>query len=162
MYTNYFGLDDNPFSIAPNPRYLFLSPRYAEALAHLEYGLSESGGFVLLTGEVGTGKTTLVRSLLQRVPEHVDAALVLYPRLDRIEFLQAICEELGVDHADDWGSKRIMDAIGRHLLAAHGRGQHRRPHADGRGRARAIRGAGQHDRSRGADPHDVGLDGRCR
>ena len=65
MYLNYFGLSDNPFSIAPNPDYLYMSPRHKEALAHLTFGLRESGGFVMLTGEVGTGKTTVSRKLLQ-------------------------------------------------------------------------------------------------
>lgn len=64
MYLNYFGLSDNPFSIAPNPDYLYMSPRHKEALAHLTFGLRESGGFVMLTGEVGTGKTTVSRKLL--------------------------------------------------------------------------------------------------
>ena len=81
MYTAYFGLSDKPFSITPDPRYLFLSGRHTEALAHLLYGVTESGGFIQLTGEVGTGKTTLIRSLLEKLPDTVDAALIINPRV---------------------------------------------------------------------------------
>ncbi|MGD1976887.1 MAG: AAA family ATPase, partial [Gammaproteobacteria bacterium] len=81
MYTGFFGLNEKPFSITPDPRYLFLSERHAEALAHLLYGVTESGGFIQLTGEVGTGKTTVVRSLLEQLPPDTEVALVLNPRL---------------------------------------------------------------------------------
>ena len=96
MYTRFFGLNEKPFSITPDPRYLFMSERHSEALAHLIYGIDESGGFIQLTGEVGTGKTTLVRSLLLQLPDTADVALVLNPHLSRAEFLLAICEELGL------------------------------------------------------------------
>ena len=95
MYLSFFGLSEKPFAITPDPRYLYLSERHAEALAHLLYGINESGGFIQLTGEVGTGKTTVVRSLLSRVPHHADVAVILNPRLTPVEFLQTICEELG-------------------------------------------------------------------
>ena len=65
MYTSFFGLSEKPFAITPDPRYLYLSERHAEALAHLLYGINEAGGFIQLTGEVGTGKTTIVRTLLR-------------------------------------------------------------------------------------------------
>ncbi len=81
MYAGYFGLSENPFSITPDPRFLFLSARHAEALAHLLFGITESGGFIQLTGEVGTGKTTLTRSLLEQLPTDVDVALILNPGL---------------------------------------------------------------------------------
>ena len=81
MYLNYFGLSDNPFSIAPNPDYLYMSPRHKEALAHLTFGLRESGGFVMLTGEVGTGKTTVSRKLLQQLPDNTQVAMILNPTL---------------------------------------------------------------------------------
>ena len=75
MYTSFFGLNEKPFSITPDPRYLFMSARHGEALAHLVYGVTESGGFIQLTGEVGTGKTTIVRTLLQsRLPDNADVA----------------------------------------------------------------------------------------
>ena len=96
MYLAFFGLDENPFAITPDPRYLFPSARHADALAHLVYGVSGAGGFIQLTGEVGTGKTTLVRSLLARQLPDVDVALILNPRVTVDEFLLTICEELGV------------------------------------------------------------------
>jgi general secretion pathway protein A len=124
VYTKFFGLNEKPFSITPDPRYLYLSERYADALAHLIYGVSESGGFIQLTGEVGTGKTTLVRSLLERLPEQADVALVLNPQLSTLEFLQAICEEVGATlPSDRTSTKALVDALNRHLLKAHARGR---------------------------------------
>ena len=96
MYLNYFGLSDNPFSIAPNPDYLYMSPRHKEALAHLIFGLRESGGFVMLTGEVGTGKTTVSRKLLQELPDNTQVAMILNPTLSAIELLATICDELKI------------------------------------------------------------------
>lgn len=124
MYTSFFGLHEKPFSITPDPRYLFMSERHAEALAHLLYGVRESGGFIQLTGEVGTGKTTLVRSLLQQLPDTADVALILNPQLSRIEFLCAICEELGIPLPEARGSvKALIDALNRFLLENHSRGR---------------------------------------
>lgn len=124
MYTSFFGLHEKPFSITPDPRYLFMSERHAEALAHLLYGVREAGGFIQLTGEVGTGKTTLVRSLLQQLPDNADVALILNPQISRIEFLCAICEELGVVLPETRGSvKALVDALNRFLLENHSRGR---------------------------------------
>jgi len=125
MYTSFFGLNEKPFSITPDPRYLFMSERHGEALAHLVYGVTESGGFMQLTGEVGTGKTTLVRTLLQnRLPDNADVAVVLNPQLSAIEFLETICEELGITGIDEkCSSKALIDALNRHLLAAHAEGR---------------------------------------
>jgi general secretion pathway protein A len=122
MYERYFGLNEKPFSITPDPRYLYLTTRHAEALAHLLYGVTESGGFVQLTGEVGTGKTTLVRSLLEKVPGHVEVALILNPRLSPNEFLHAICDEVGANTPDQASPKEMVDALNQSLLEAHARG----------------------------------------
>jgi general secretion pathway protein A len=125
MYTSFFGLNEKPFAITPDPRYLFLSERHGEALAHLVYGVTESGGFIQLTGEVGTGKTTLVRSLLlNKMPENADVAVVLNPQLSVVEFLATICEELHIDVPHNKGSvKALTDALNRHLLTAHAEGR---------------------------------------
>ena len=118
MYTEYFGLTEKPFSISPDPRYLYLSQRHADALAHLVYGISESGGFIQLTGEVGTGKTTLIRSLLEQLPEKTDVALVLNPPLTTEEFLRAICQELRIALPPEKSVQSLIDALNDHLLAA--------------------------------------------
>jgi general secretion pathway protein A len=125
MYLSFFGLNEKPFAITPDPRYLYLSERHAEALAHLLYGINESGGFIQLTGEVGTGKTTVVRTLLSRVPHHADVAVILNPRVTPVEFLLTICEELGLGMADaDRDSvKQMVDALNRRLLSAHAEGR---------------------------------------
>ncbi len=124
MYTKFFGLNEKPFAITPDPRYLFMSERHGEGLAHLVYGVTESGGFIQLTGEVGTGKTTLVRTLLGQMPSEVDVALILNPQLSAVEFLLAICEELGVELPEERHSaKSLVDALNLYLLAAHSRGR---------------------------------------
>jgi general secretion pathway protein A len=125
MYTSFFGLSEKPFAITPDPRYLYLSERHAEALAHLLYGINESGGFIQLTGEVGTGKTTVVRTLLSRVPHHADVAVILNPRVSPVEFLLTICEELGlpIEAADRDSVKQMVDALNKRLLSAHAEGR---------------------------------------
>ncbi|MDJ0653036.1 MAG: AAA family ATPase [Xanthomonadales bacterium] len=125
MYQQYFGLSDPPFSITPDPRFVYLSERHEDALAHLRYGLTQGGGggFVQLTGEVGTGKTTLCRCLLEDLPDHARAALILNPRLDPLELLWSICEELKVSiHGARASSKKLIDRLNRYLLKAHGEG----------------------------------------
>jgi general secretion pathway protein A len=125
MYLAFFGLAEKPFSITPDPRYLYLSARHADALAHLVYGINEAGGFVQLTGEVGTGKTTIIRSLLARTPQNAEIALILNPRLSPREFLQSLCEELGLGAADspDGSQKDLVDLLNRYLLRAHAQGR---------------------------------------
>jgi len=119
MYTEHFGLTEKPFSISPDPRYLYLSQRHADALAHLIYGISESGGFIQLTGEVGTGKTTLIRSLLEQLPDKTEIALVLNPPLTTREFLSAICQELRIQLPPVQTVKSLIDRLNDRLLAAH-------------------------------------------
>ena len=100
MYLAFFGLAEKPFAITPDPRYLYLRARHADALAHLVYGINEAGGFIQLTGEVGTGKTTTIRSLLARAPKNAEIALILNPKLSPEEFLRSLCEELGLGVSD--------------------------------------------------------------
>ncbi len=123
MYTSFFGLNEKPFAITPDPRYLYLSERHTEALAHLAYGISEAGGFIQLTGEVGTGKTTVLRSLLQQLPPHCDVALILNPRVTPAEFLLGICDELHVRVPEGAAGsvKSLVDLLTHFLLDAHGR-----------------------------------------
>jgi general secretion pathway protein A len=125
MYTSFFGLSEKPFAITPDPRYLFMSERHAEALAHLLYGISEAGGFIQLTGEVGTGKTTVVRSLLERMPGHADVAVILNPQLSPLQFVLTICEELGifVRDEDTTSLKDLVDILNKRLLEAHAKGR---------------------------------------
>src|SRR3982750_2876303 len=125
MYASFFGLNEKPFSITPDPRYLFLSERHAAALAHLVYGVNEAGGFIQLTGEVGTGKTTVVRSLLAQAPKHAEIALILNPRMTAAEFLLAICEELGiaVEARSEGSLKDLVDLLSVRLLPAHAEGR---------------------------------------
>ena len=125
MYLSFFGLNEKPFAITPDPRYLYLSERHAEALAHLLYGINEAGGFVQLTGEVGTGKTTVIRSLLAQTPRNAEIALILNPRMTAPEFLLTICEELGIGVPDAaTGSlKDLVDILSHYLLKAHSAGK---------------------------------------
>jgi general secretion pathway protein A len=125
MYTSFFGLGEKPFAITPDPRYLFMSERHAEALAHLLYGINEAGGFIQLTGEVGTGKTTVVRSLLERMPGHADVAVILNPQQTPLQFVLTICEELGifVRDEDTTSLKDLVDILNRRLLEAHAKGR---------------------------------------
>jgi general secretion pathway protein A len=124
MYLAAFGLSEAPFSTTPDQRFLYLSARHRDALAHLLYGVAERGGFVQLTGEVGTGKTTVCRHLLEHLPPHVDVALVLNPTVTRLELLATICDELRIAYpADQTSVKALVDALYAHLLDAHARGR---------------------------------------
>jgi len=124
MYLKHFNLSERPFSITPDPRFLYMSPRHREALAHLIYGLGEGGGFVQLTGEVGTGKTTMCRCLLEKVPDKVDLALVLNPKVTSIELIATVCDELGIEYQEkDASIKMLTDVLNHYLLEAHARGR---------------------------------------
>jgi general secretion pathway protein A len=117
MYTQFFGLSEPPFSISPNPKYLYMSERHGEALAHLNYGLQDGGGFVLLTGEVGTGKTTVSRCLLQQLPADTEIAYILNPSLTERDLLAAICDEFQLPYGEEASLKQLFDLIRDHLLA---------------------------------------------
>jgi len=124
MYYEYFGLIEAPFSIAPDPRYLYMSERHREALAHLVYGLNSDGAFILLTGDVGTGKTTVSRCLLEQIPDNTKLALVLNPKVSAKELLQSICDELGIYYCKNSGSiKDHVDLINGFLLDMHAQGK---------------------------------------
>ena len=124
MYAPHFGLAGEPFSIAPDPRFLFMSERHREALAHLLYGVGGGGGFVLLTGEVGAGKTTVGRCFLEQVPVHCVVAYVFNPKLSAIELLQTVCAEFAIAAPADAASvKAHVDALNRFLLTAHAEGR---------------------------------------
>ena len=124
MYQKYFGLREEPFSIAVNPHYLYMSERHREALAHLLYGVSEDGGIILLTGEVGTGKTTITRCLLKQLPDTSDVALILNPALSAEELLTAVCEEFSIRKAPGEQSlKHLSDALHQYLLNNHVEGR---------------------------------------
>lgn len=123
MYSHYFGFTELPFTIAPDPRYLYLSAQHREALANLLYGINCNGGFVLLTGDVGTGKTTVCRCLLEQLPASTEVAFILNPKYGITELLEAICDELKIDYQHSRNRiKGYIDALNAHLLAAHARG----------------------------------------
>src|SRR5574337_1262332 len=124
MYKDYFHLAELPFSIAPDPRFLFMSARHREALAHLMYGPAGEGGFVLLTGEVGTGKTTVCRCLLEQVPADCDVAFILNPRLSAVELLATICDEFHLAYPPGNTSIKVfVDVLNAFLLRANAAGR---------------------------------------
>ena len=124
MYKQFFQLRHAPFSIAPDPHYLFMSERHREALAHLLFGVDAGGGFVLLTGEIGAGKTTVCRCFLEQVPANCNVAYIFNPRLTAVELLRTICEEFRLQAlAADSSVKDLVDRLNEHLLAAHAAGR---------------------------------------
>jgi len=116
MYTQFYGLREKPFSLSPDPRYLFLAESHREALAHLLYGIEQGEGFIAITGEVGTGKTTLCRTLLQRIEPGTEVAFIFNPQLSALELLQAINAELGLEIGDR-SRRELTDQLNRFLLA---------------------------------------------
>ncbi|MFT3808226.1 ExeA family protein [Arenimonas sp.] len=125
MYLGHYGLHEPPFAITPDPRFVYFSERHRDALAHLFYGVGQggSGGFVQLTGEVGTGKTTLCRLLLEQLPETVRVALVLNPKQTPLELLETICDELRIELPGKRRSLKMqVDALNEYLLGAYAQG----------------------------------------
>jgi general secretion pathway protein A len=124
MYEEYFGLKKKPFSIVPDPRYFFMSSGHSEALAHLLYGIRSEGGFVLLTGEVGAGKTTVCRRLLELVPSDIEVAFILNPKQTSEELLANVCDEFGIGYPENTGSiKVLVSRINDYLLDLHEKGR---------------------------------------
>ena len=124
MYLEFFGISDKPFQITPDTRFLYLTPRHRDGLAHLFYGAEEAGGFILLTGEVGTGKTMLSRSVLEQMPEHVNVALILNPRQSSKELIASICDELNIPYRRSTTSlKYLVDRLNLYLLKQHAQGK---------------------------------------
>jgi general secretion pathway protein A len=127
MYASFFGLKQEPFSIAPDPRYLFMSERHREALAHLLYGVRGGGGFVLLSGEIGAGKTTVCRCFLEQLPKRCNVAYIFNPKLTVDELLRSVCDEFRIpyEHAGPGlpTVKDYVDALNGYLLRTHAVGQ---------------------------------------
>jgi general secretion pathway protein A len=127
MYAQFFGLKQEPFSIAPDPRYLFMSERHREALAHLLYGVNGGGGFVLLSGEIGAGKTTVCRCFLEQIPKRCNVAYIFNPKLTVIELLKSICDEFCIPYPLHGGAdatvKDFVDPLNEFLLKTHAVGQ---------------------------------------
>lgn len=123
MYLDFFGLHEKPFSIAPDPRYLYMTEQHREALAHLTYGIGDEGGFIVLTGDIGTGKTTICRSLLTQLPDNTDIAFIINPRLSAIEMLQCVCDEFGIEYASDISVRMLTHVLNEFLLESYARGR---------------------------------------
>ncbi len=124
MYKDYFGLIKKPFSIVPDPRYFFLSAGHREALAHLLYGIKTEGGFILLTGEIGTGKTTACRRLIELLPPDMEVAFILNPKLTAEELLATICDEFGIGYpSGNQSIKVFVSLINDYLLQIHNQGR---------------------------------------
>jgi general secretion pathway protein A len=120
MYLDYFRLSESPFSLTPDLQYLFMSEQHREGLAHLQYGTQQAGGFVQLTGEIGCGKTTLCRCLIQQLPPDTDVALILNPRLTAVDLLASVCDELRISYPPHTESiKVLIDALNQRLLETH-------------------------------------------
>lgn len=126
MYAPFFGLKREPFSIAPDPRYLFMSERHRDALAHLLYGVGGGGGFVLLTGEIGAGKTTVCRCFLEQIPRRCNVAYIFNPKLTVEELLKSVCDEFHIPLTLPAGTatvKDYLDPLNEFLLKTHAVGQ---------------------------------------
>ncbi|KKK97420.1 hypothetical protein LCGC14_2652920, partial [marine sediment metagenome] len=122
MYNHFFGFTERPFKLVPNPAYLYLSQSHEEALAHLTYGLSQGDGFVIITGEVGTGKTTLCRAFLDKLDDNTEAAYIFNPKLNAVQLLAAINAEFRI-HSDAKNIKDLIDTLNTYLLGQKAKGK---------------------------------------
>ncbi|KHT38161.1 ExeA family protein [Vibrio sinaloensis] len=122
MYKQHFGFTELPFSIVPNSRFLFQSQRHKEAITRLNAGLGEGGGFAMLTGEVGTGKTTVARAMLRALDDNIQAGLILNPTFSNSELLEAICDEFALDYPQDASLKQLSQTIHQFLLGSYANG----------------------------------------
>ncbi|MCL9775093.1 ExeA family protein [Vibrio methylphosphonaticus] len=117
MYKDFFGFHEVPFSIVPSSRYLFLSQRHREAMQHLQAGLGQGGGFAMLTGEVGTGKTTVAKAMLAALDDKTASGLILNPTFSSQDLLEAICDEFAIEYPDNASLKQLSQGIYRYLQA---------------------------------------------
>lgn len=122
MYKDFFGFVEQPFSIVPNSRYLYLSQRHKEAITHLKAGLGDGGGFAMLTGEVGTGKTTVAKAMLANLDETTKAGLILNPTFSTRDLLEAICDEFKIVYPQGATLKQLNQVIHQYLLHNHNAG----------------------------------------
>ncbi len=122
MYTAFYGLREKPFALSPDPRFLYLAASHREALAHLLYGIEQGEGFISVTGEVGTGKTTLCRTLLERLEGDIELAFLFNPSKSALELLQSICAEFGLP-AEGLARRSLMSQLNKFLLEQKERGR---------------------------------------
>lgn len=122
MYNDYFGFDSAPFSISPDPEFLYLTDQHQKALSHLLFGVGDSGGFMVLTGEVGAGKTTICRTFLRQLPPEANVAFIVNPKQSSLELLQSILDEFKIPYSDQHSEKHLVDRLNIYLLKAHAQG----------------------------------------
>jgi general secretion pathway protein A len=123
MYRKFYGFKERPFEITPDPKFVYLSEIHQEALAHLKYAVHEGKGFSVITGEAGTGKTTLVQMLLSTLDSHVRTSYIFNPILDRADFLNYICDDLGIESDGMKSRGQSLTALQNFLLDCFGRNE---------------------------------------
>jgi general secretion pathway protein A len=119
MYNAFFGFREKPFKLVPNPDYLYLSKSHEDALAHLTYAVDQGDGFVVIVGEVGTGKTTLCRNFLEQLDNQTESAYIFNPRLDSTQLMSSICNEFGIKTTGQRDIKELLDKLNTYLIAMH-------------------------------------------
>lgn len=119
MYNSFYGFREKPFKLVPNPDYLYLSKSHEDALAHLTYAVDQGDGFVVIVGEVGTGKTTLCRNFLEQLDNETESAYIFNPRLDSTQLMSSICNEYGIKISGRQDIKELLDKLNSYLIAQH-------------------------------------------